>query len=256
VADTPANAGLGRPGTAKGEQAAFPQIRLVGLVECGTHAVFDAEVGPCSTGETELARRLVARLTPGMLCLADRGFYGFGLWQTAAATGAGLLWRMRSSQRLDPIEVLPDGSYLATVYEIANYKRRGEGLTVRVVDYRLDDGRANDTGYTLITNLLDPDEIPAEELALLYSERWEIENSLDELKTHQRGPRTVLRSKSPDMVQQELWGHLCCHYAIRTLMWEAADHHIIDPDRASFIAALRIVRRSTSQALDFSPSPL
>lgn len=255
VADTPANAALGRPGTAKGEQAAFPQIRVVGLVECGTHAIFDAEVGPCTTSEVELARRLVGRLTPGMLCLADRGFYGFRLWQAATATGAGLVWRMRASQRLDPLEVLPDGSYLAKVYEVANFRRRGEGVVVRVIEYRLDDGRGNDTSYTLITNLLDPHEIAALDLALLYSERWEIENTLDELKTHQRGARTVLRSKSPDMVKQELWGHLCCHYAIRTLMWEAADHHVIDPDRASFIAALRIVRRSTGQPVeDFSPS--
>lgn len=255
VADTDANAArFGRPGTAKGERAAFPQVRLVGLVECGTHAIFDAEVGPYTTSEAELARRLVARLEPGMLCLADRGFYGFRLWQAAAGTGAGLLWRMRSQQRLDVHEVLADGSYLSKVYEVVNSKRVGDGLVVRVVNYRIEDGRGNDTVYTLITNLFDPAEVSAVDLALIYSERWEIENSLDELKTHQRGPRTVLRSKSPDLVEQELWGHLCCHYAIRTLMWEAADHAVIDPDRASFITALRIVRRSTSQAHDFPPS--
>lgn len=255
VADTDANAArFGRPGTAKGERAAFPQVRLVGLVECGTHAIFDAEVGPYTTSEAELARRLVARLEPGMLCLADRGFYGFRLWQAAAGTGAGLLWRMRSQQRLDVHEVLADGSYLSKVHEVVNSKRVGDGLVVRVVNYRIEDGRDNDTVYTLITNLFDPVEVSARDLALIYSERWEIENSLDELKTHQRGPRTVLRSKSPDLVEQELWGHLCCHYAIRTLMWEAADHAVIDPDRASFITALRIVRRSTSQAHDFPPS--
>ena len=119
VADTATNAEwFGRPGVAKGEQAAFPQARLVGLVECGSHVLFDVEVGPYSTGEIELARRLVTRLEPGQLCLADRGFYGFRLWKAAAATGADLLWRMRSSQRLDPIEILADGSYLSKVFEI------------------------------------------------------------------------------------------------------------------------------------------
>lgn len=256
VADTPENDDVfGRPGVNKGERSAFPQVRMVALVECGTHALFDAALGPYTTGEVELSRELVKRLQPGMLLLADRGFYGFRLWQSATATGADLLWRMRSSQRLDVIEELLDGSYLSKVYEIHNFKRRGEGLTVRVVDYTFDDGRDNDTVYQLITTILDPGEASAEELALAYAQRWEIESVLDELKTHQRGPRAVLRSKSPELVKQEIWGHLCCHFAIRSLMWEAADHAHLDPDRVSFTTALRIVRRSVSQPRDFSPSP-
>jgi Insertion element 4 transposase N-terminal/Transposase DDE domain len=254
VADTAANAEFfGRPGVNKGEQAAFPQARVVAMAECGTHAVFDAVVGPYTTSEVELARGLIGRLRPAMLCLADRGFYGFKMWQAAAATGADLLWRMRSSQRLDPIEILADGSYLAKVYEVHNFKRRGEGVTVRVIDYTIDDGRANDTTYRLITTILDPDEASAVELAAAYAQRWEIETTLDELKVHQRGPRTVLRSKSPDLVLQEIWGHLCCHYAIRTLMWEAANEANVDPDRVSFTAAIRIARRSIAAAGDFPP---
>jgi Insertion element 4 transposase N-terminal/Transposase DDE domain len=255
VADTVDNAEwFGRPGVTKGEQAAFPQARVVGLAECGTHAIFEAVAGPCSTGETTLAGELVGRLQPGMLCLADRGFYGFSLWDKAQATGADLLWRMRASQRLDPIEILADGSYLSRVFEVRNFKRRGQGLLVRVVDYTIDDGRDNDKVYRLITTILDPTVATATDLALAYSQRWEIESVFDELKTHQRGPRTVLRSKSPELVLQEIWGHLCCHYAIRTLMWEAADHAHVDPDRVSFVAALRIARRSISAARDFSPS--
>ena len=256
VADTVENDGaFGRPGVNKGERAAFPQVRMVALVECGTHALFDAVIGPCSTGEVELSRELVKRLEPGMLLLADRGFYGFPLWQSAVSTGADLLWRMRSSQRLDVVEELADGSYLSQVFEVHNFKRRGDGLTVRVVDYTFDDGRDNDTVYQLITTILDPTEASATELALAYAQRWEIENVLDELKTHQRGPRAVLRSKSPDLVKQEIWGYLCCHFAIRSLMWEAAHHEHLDPDRVSFTTALRIVRRSVSQPRDFSPSP-
>lgn len=247
---------FGRPGTAKGERAAFPQARMVGVVEVGTHAIIDAVVGPCSTSESEMSRELLERLRPGMLCLADRGFYGFAAWRAAVGSGAELLWRMRSSQRLDPVEVLSDGSYLSRVYEVSNFKRRGEGLLVRVVEYQILDGRDSNQSYRLITTILDPGELSAIDCALTYGERWEIENCLDELKTHQRGPRTVLRSKSPELVEQEIWGHLCCHYAVRSLMWEAADHVIEDPDRVSFITALRIVRRSMSQSGDFSPSPL
>ena len=255
VADTVVNATFfGRPGVNKGEQAAFPQARVVGLVECGSHAIVDAVTGAYTTGEVTLARRLIGRLQPGMLCLADRGFYGFALWQQAAATGADLLWRMRSSQRLDPIEVFDDGSYLSKVFEVRNFKRRGEGMVVRVLDYTIDDGRDNDNTYRLITTILDPAVASASDLALAYAQRWEIETVLDELKTHQRGPRVVLRSKSPELVLQEIWGHLCCHYAIRTLMWEAADHAKVDPDRVSFVAALRIARRSIAAARDFSPS--
>ena len=257
VADSAANdAFFGRPGTAKGERAAFPQVRMVGLVEVGTHAIIDAVMGPYTTSEVEMSKELLRRLQPGMLCLADRGFYGFAAWKAAAGSGADLLWRMRSSQRLDPFEVLADGSYLSRVYEVSNCKRRGEGLVVRVIEYQIKDGRDNDTPYRLITTILDPAVLSAIECALTYGERWEIENCLDELKTHQRGARTVLRSKSPELVEQELWGHLCCHYAVRSLMWEAADHIVEDPDRVSFITALRIVRRSMSQSGDFSPSPL
>ncbi len=254
VADTAENAAwFGRPGVNKGEQAAFAQARLVALAECGTHAMFDAEIGPYTTSEVELSRRLVERLEPGMLVIADRGFYGYHLWQQAAATGADMLWRMRASQRLDPIEELADGSYLSKAYEVHNYKRRGKGVVVRVIDYTLDDGRPDDTSYRLITTILDPAEAAAVDLAQAYAQRWEIETALDELKTHQRGPRTVLRSKSPDLVHQEIWGHLCCHYAIRTLMADTAEHAGHDPDRVSFVAALRIARRSTAHQGDFPP---
>ena len=254
VADTPENSSFfGRPGVNKGERAAFPMARVVAVAECGTHAVFDAVVGAYAVSETVLARDVVGRLEPGMLLLADRSFYGYGLWQRATMTGADLLWRMRSTQRLDPIEIFADGSYLSRLYDQV-LKRRGPGILVRVIDYTIDDGRTNDTEYQLITTILDPADVSAQDLALAYAQRWELENTFDELKTHQRGPRAVLRSKSPDLVLQEIWGHLCCHYAIRTLMWEAAAHTGTDPDRVSFVAALRITRRSIAHEGDFSPS--
>ncbi len=255
VADSVSNDGFfGRPGVMKGERSAFPQARVVAVAECGTHAIFDAEIGPYSTSEMALSKPLIDRLEPGMVLLADRGFGGFALWQQATATGADLLWRAKSNVKPRHLETFDDGSWLAEL-RASNAKLNTEAVIVRVVDYRVDDGRGSDAGpFRLFTTLVDPAEVTATELAVAYAERWEIESAFDELKTHQRGARTVLRSKSPDMVLQEIWGHLCCHFAIRTLMSEAADHARVDPDRVSFVAALRIVRRSLSAARDFSPS--
>ena len=255
LADSAANAEFfGRPASSRGEKSAFPQARVVALAECGTHAILDAEVGPCTTSEIALSRDLLGRLEPGMLVLADRGFYGFHLWQHAASTGADLLWRVKTNLRPRYLETLADGSWLARVVPTSGANRATtEPLIVRVIDYTIDDDRDNPESYRLLTTILDPSEASAEDLAAAYSERWEIESTFDELKTHQRGPRAVLRSKSPDLIQQEIWGHLCCHYAIRTLMADTAAHAGRDPDRVSFVAALRIARRSTAQGA-FSPS--
>lgn len=255
VPDTPANADFfGRPPASRGEQSAFPQARLVAVAECGTHAIFDAVLGPCRTSEIEMARALAGRLEPGMLVLADRGLYGFKLWSQAAGTGADLLWRVKTTLRPRHVQTLPDGSWLARIVATSGANRASTPpLNVRVVDYTIDDGRDNPEHYRLLTTILDPDQASATQLASAYAQRWEIESVFDELKSHQRGPRAVLRSKSPQLVQQEMWGHLCCHYAIRTLMLDAATHAGHDPDRISFVAALRITRRSLSHS-SFSPS--
>ena len=255
VADTVENAEFfGRPGVNKGEQAAFPQARVVALAECGTHAVFAAEIGKYSQSEATLTAPLLARLEPAMLLLADRGFFSFALWRKASATGADLLWRVRTDAhgpKARHVRDLEDGSWLAHLQKTTD--RKSEPMLVRVLDYTIDDGRENSSTYRLFTTLLDPDEASAVDLAAAYDQRWEIEVTLDELKTHQRGPRTVLRSKSPDLVTQEIWGHLCCHYAIRTLMADVAHHSGHDPDRVSFVAALRIARRSVAPRGAFPP---
>ena len=259
VADTDENdAHFGRAGVNKGERAAFPMARVVAAAECGTHAIFDAEVGPYTTSEAALAGPLLDRLQPGMLVLADRGLASFALWRRAAATGADLLWRFQNgTNALTPrwLRDLPDGSWLAEITPSGKARKDGtDPITVRVIDYTIDDGRENAETYRLLTTILDPDQASAEELAAAYAQRWEIENTIDELKTHQRGPRIVLRSKSPDLVHQEIWGHLCCHYAIRVLMADTAAESGRDPDRLSFVAALRIARRSIAHQGDFPPS--
>lgn len=258
VADTALNAEhFGRPGVNKGEQAAFPQARVVALAECGTHAVFAAEVGTYSESEAVLADRLVDRLRPGMLLTADRGFFSYALWRKASAGGADLLWRIRtdkSGPKPVHVEDLPDGSWLADLRQTHTAAARAaEPMRVRVIDYTLDDGRENASGYRLFTTVLDPSQASATDLAAAYAQRWEIESTFDELKTHQRGPRTVLRSKSPDLVLQEIWGHLCCHFAIRSLMAQAATHAGRDPDRVSFVAALRITRQTLAHPGVFPP---
>lgn len=258
VADTTVNAEhFGRPGVNKGEQAAFPQARVVALAECGTHAVFAAKIGTYADSEATLAEQLLRRLEPGMLLTADRGFFSYALWRKASATGSDLLWRIRTDKAAPKpvhLEDLPDGSWLAHLRQTHSAAaRREEPMLIRVIDYAIDDGRQNPETYRLFTTILDPDEVSATDLAAAYTQRWEIELTFDELKTHQRGPRTVLRSKSPDLVLQEIWGHLCCHYAIRSLMTEAATHSGHDPDRVSFVAALRITRQTLAHPGAFPP---
>lgn len=253
VADTPANeAAFGRPKTHRGEQSAFPQVRVVGVAECGTHALIDAAIGPLAKGETTLAAGLLREggtLGQGVLLLADRLFVDATLWRTAAATGADLLWRTKTNAVLPVLQLLPDGSYLSQI-RAATDRRHGIAPTVvRVVEYTLgkDRARAARPGpIRLLTTIGDPTKAPAAELAALYQQRWEFETTLDELKTHQRGPKVVLRSRSPEMVTQEVWGMLLVHHAIRRLMHQAALDHHLDPDRLSFIRSLRIVRRQVT----------
>jgi hypothetical protein len=250
LADTPANdAEFGRPGSHRREGGgAFPQLRIVALAESGTHAIFDAAMGPYTTSERVLADRLWDSLSEGMLCLADRGFYGYERFQTAMATGAELLWRVNSTVSLPREQTLGDGSYLTHIAKDNHGRKRADAVQVRVVEYQLDDPALTgqeEQRYRLITTILDPDNGPASELAALYPQRWELESALDELKTHQRGPKVVLRSKSPDGVYQEAWGHLATHYAIRRLMHDAALQADLIPHRLSFIRSLRATRRST-----------
>jgi Transposase DDE domain len=254
VADEAANAAaFGRPGSSRGASA-YPQIRFVSLVENGTHVLFGSQMAGCETGEIPLARAVLASLQRGMLCLADRGLFGFALWQEARATGAELLWRIKKNIRLPCAKRLPDGSYLSYLYACAGDRRRQiNGVPVRVIEYRLEGVAGAEPLYRLVTTILDPNLAPARELAALYHERWEIETALDELKIHLRGARIVLRSKTPDLVRQEFYGLILAHFAIRNLMHEAALQADEDPDRLSFLHAVRVVRRKLAAFGAFPP---
>lgn len=269
VGDTRANAqAFGRPSSMRGANttAAFPQLRLVGLLENGTHVITAAHVGTYATSERTLAGDVLPALAGDMICLADRGFMSFDLWYAAAATGAALLWRVPATFTLPIGERYADGSYRSEVRcSLKCASARRAPIPVRVIEYTLPAARTaknrkattTRTRYRLITTVLAPARAPSVELAALYHERWEMETAFDELKTHLRGARRVLRSKTPDLVRQEAWGFLLAHFALRALMHEAALGALPrarDPDTLSFTHALRVTRRTLPHVGALPPS--
>jgi hypothetical protein len=252
VPDTPENqAGLGRAGASRG-RAAFPALRFAALVETGTHLIFAAEMGRYSTHELKLAQRLLPRLDGSMLLLADRIYANYPFLREVASGGSQFLVRARDNAVLPVEERLSDGSYRSHLYASTKARRhQRRGLAVRVIEYRVEPGK---TGFRLVTTLLDPSTAPAPALAALYPQRWEHEGVYDEFKTHLRGAQIVLRSKTPDLVRQEFFGLCLAHYAVRSLMLEAADHDTLDPDQLSFTHAVRVVRRKLAAPPVFSPS--
>lgn len=242
---------FGRPGASRGKSA-YPQVRVVGFVENGTHVLFGAEMDRCDVGETTIARRLLGKLRKNMLCLADRNFLCYPLWQQAVASGAKLVWRAKLQLVIPKKRKLSDGSYLAKIYPSPKHRRADrDGIAVRLVDYKIDGVRET---YRLVTNILDPNQAPALELAQLYSERWTIETAFDELKTHLRGSNVVLRSKLPELVRQDVFGLLLAHYGVRFVMHDAALSEDIPADELSFVHTLRVVHRKLPWFISFPPS--
>jgi hypothetical protein len=255
VADEKGNhEAFGRPGANRGTSA-YPQIRFVSLVENGTHVLFGSRMADYATSEIALAKTVLLSLGKGMLCLADRGFFGFEMWKQAAATEADLLWRVRKNIVLPCEKRLPDGSYLSRIYPSQQDQRcQRNGVVVRVIEYQLEGVEGAEPLYRLAATILDHQLAPATELAAAYHERWEIETAFDELKTHLRGAHIVLRSKTPDLVRQEFYGLLMAHFAVRGLMHEAALSADEDPDRLSFLHAVRVVRRKMAAFGAIPPS--
>ncbi len=249
-------------------RSAFPFVRMAALAGCGTHAITAADIAKDGEGEETLARRILSggAVEAGMIVMADSGLYSYKNFRMVIDAGADALFRVGANVGLPVLEWLPDGSYLSFIADSAekakNSYRLRHGLAkitdlpgtyVRAVDYEITDRGDGEEIITLVTNITDPEEIPAAELAAAYHERWEAELVFDELKTHQRGPGMILRSRKPELVEQEIWGLLLTHYGIRHLMREAADQAELDPDRMSFIRALRVVRRQVSGQAAFSP---
>lgn len=245
---------FGRPGGRQGP-AGYPQARCIVLAECATHAILGANLGPYGGGEWALCQPLLATLEPGMLCLADRGFNGFEHWEQARATGAQLLWRCAVNRKLPVEQALSDGSCLSTIRPtgVSVAEAQARAIAVRVIDYTLPKLPNGQPHYRLITTLLDDRAAPAMELAELYHRRWEMEAIYDELKTHLRQSRRVLRSKTPELVRQEFYGWVLAHYAVRWLLHQGATRHRIPHAELSFKGHVELLRRTQPPSGAFPP---
>lgn len=249
----------------------FPQARVVTLAECGSHVSLGAQVGPVvgkGAGERSAAAELIRLLERGMMLICDQGFYSFALWCQAADTGADLLWRLGDIMDLPVVESCGDGSYVTLLFApgtsattraaVLRQAKAGRGVDpdrvrfARVVEYDVP-GRGSGDLICLLTTILDPREAPSLILADCYHQRWEHEGANKEIKTQLRGPGEILRSKSPDMVRQEIYGYLIAHYAVSAMICRAATETGIDPDRVKFTQTVRLVRDTIAGPDGFSP---
>jgi hypothetical protein len=261
VEDTQENAAFFKRSRNQSSTSAYPKARAVTLMEVGTRACFDLAIGTYKDSELGLAESVIVSLQPDMLCLADRVFMSFDLFIAAAKTGAALVWRTKLSRSFEiedqeagytsagPVKRLSDGSFIATIYSFKDRKKE-KGIQVRVVEYEVV-GSATGELVRLFTTVLDPETAPADDLARLYHQRWEIETMLDEIKTHLGVD--VIHSRTPNLVKQELYGIFMAHHVTRTVMHAAAQKQKIDPDELSFTHSVRVLRRAVMTSGSFPP---
>ena len=245
VPDTEANARVfGYPATRLGTQAAFPKVRLVLLIEAGTHLIVDALMCPYRIGERVRVKKLLRACTQGMLLMWDRGLHSYAMVQATLAQKCDYLGRVPKNVKFQVEKVLDDGSYLSWIAPDGKSKKKGaREIRVRIIEYTIDTDSEPQI-YRLITSLTDITLFPALLLATEYHRRWEVENTIDELKVHLLGRKTPIRSQNPREVVQEVYGWLLGHWAVRSLMFQAAESAHISPLRLSFTGTLHVVRRA------------
>jgi Insertion element 4 transposase N-terminal/Transposase DDE domain len=246
--DTDANARVfGYPGTRAGTEASFPKARLVLLVEAGTHLITDALLSPYRMGERRKALKLLRSVEPGMLLMWDRGLHSFKMVQATQERGSHFLGRVPKNVKFEVVQTFEDGSFLSWIAPDRKSKKKGaERIPIRVIEYTIEEKGVEQT-YRLITDLMDITAFPALLLAQEYHQRWEVENTLDEFKTHLNGRKTPIRSKYPRGVVQEIYGWLLGHWAVRSLMFQATQQQGLSPLRLGFTGTLRVVRRAMAQ---------
>jgi len=255
--DTNANARVfGYPGTRAGTEASFPKARLVVLVEAGTHLITDALLSPYRMGERRKALKLLRSVGTGMLLMWDRGLHSFKMVKATQERGSHFLGRVPKNVKFEVVQTFEDASFLSWIAPDRQSKKKGaQSLPVRVIEYTIKEKGVEQT-YRLITDLMDITAFPALVLAQEYHQRWEVENTLDEFKTHLNGRKTPIRSKYPRGVVQEIYGWLLGHWAVRSLMFQAAQEQGLSPLRLGFTGTLRVVRRAMAQFQQSTPEEI
>ena len=257
VPDSKENARVfGRPSSRPGTIAAFPKVRLVILVEAGTHIIFDALMCPYRIGERVRGLKLLRSVQSGMLLMWDRGLHSYEMVQKTVSKGCDYLGRIPANVKFLAEKPLEDGSYLSWINPSGKLRKKGcKPIMVRVIEYTIEHPHnpAEQLTYRLITSLLDIDKFPAELLAKEYHQRWEVENIIDELKVHLLGRKTHVRSQKPREVVQEIYGWLLGHWSVRVLMFTAATNSRVSPLRLGFTGTLRVIRRAIPKFQSLQP---
>lgn len=218
------------------ESSARPRIRFVSLVEYGTHVLFGSQMGPHQLADHVLAGEVLPSLRQNMLCLAGQRFFDFDLWLRARETGADLLWKGNKSLLGEDAERLSDGSYLGLLYPGKKDKRHGAGgVAVRVIKYPASGVEQEDD--LLITSILDHERAHADRLIDLYDKRCPVESALEKMNSYMSGANIGLRSKKPELVQQEFYGMMMAHFAVRQLIHGSGE---VDDDVGAQISSMAI----------------
>ncbi len=260
IPDSDENARVfGRPGSCPGTRAAFPKARLVILVEAGTHLIFDALMCPYKMGERVRALKLLRSVTPGMLLMWDRGLHSYAMVEATVSKGCEYVGRIPSNVKFLNETQLDDGSYLSGIYPSGKLRKKGfQPIQVRVIEYTIEHPEHPEAPirYRLITSLLSAEKFTAQLLACEYHQRWEVENTIDELKVHLLGRKTHIRSQRPKEVVQEIYGLLLGHWAVRSLIFQAASNAGVSPLGLSFTGTLRVIRRALPKFQRLQPQEL
>lgn len=250
------DAGVDRDGNARGVSG-YPLVRMVTVMALRSHLVRAACFGPYTTDERQYAKALWGSIPEQSLVLMDRAYLDAAVFHELQAADRHWLTPAKSTTTWRVIKTLGKDDALVEMTVSAEARRKHPHLPthfdVRAIRYQ----RKGYPPRTLLTSLVDAERYPAAELRVLYHERWELELGFGEIKTQMLQRLEAIRSRSPEMVQQELWGLLLAYNLVRLEMERIADETGVSPLRISFVAALRlVVNEWTWSTLTSSPGAI